>query len=217
MLCSQHCALAPRGSRTFSVLTCLHIQLDIWALVGRTEEGRSYVSMEDHPHLQSKVKNYRRQGLPTKLSSRAASHIAWLITPVAPAPWSGGKAAKRHYSSTDPLLQPHGQGEGPNLSLKRSPVEAEWTEKVLGIICGLFVLEKRWWRGGGPSGKDSKKKSSDIHRKSATSYRRKMKMWRYSAVTAAEYALIQYMQERSHWWTRLSQELDSTNLQETIA
>lgn len=103
--------------------------------------------MEDHPHLQRKADNYRRQGLPTKPSSRAASHVAWLIIPVAPVPQSIGKAARKHDSSTDPLLQPHRQSEGPNLSLKRSPVGAEWTGSVssnLWTICAGKDVAEGW-------------------------------------------------------------------------
>lgn len=38
-----------------------------------------------------------------------------------------------NYSSTDPFLQLHEQGKGPNQSLKRSPVGAEEAEQVLGV------------------------------------------------------------------------------------
>lgn len=38
-----------------------------------------------------------------------------------------------NYSSTDPFLQLHEQGKGPNQSLKRSPVGAEEAEQVIGL------------------------------------------------------------------------------------
>lgn len=139
----------PRSSRisapsgTSSVPTSLRIHLDTWTLVRKTEEGRSYASVEDCLQLQSKAENRERQGLPKKPFSRAASHAAWLLTPFAPAPQTGEEAslaahhrgrAERRYGSTDPLLQPQGQGQGPNLSLKRSLVGAgERTEQVLGV------------------------------------------------------------------------------------
>lgn len=135
-LCSQRRAPALSGSGTFFVPTSLWIHLDTWTLVGRAEEGRPYASVEDHLQLWRKAENHGRQGLPKNpparllpmqpgYSSLSRQPLkAWEKLPRQPVV-RDVLNAERQRGSTDMLLQPRGKGQGPNLSLQRSPVGAE--------------------------------------------------------------------------------------------